>query len=67
MSLFALWVVLGALVGSLVGYYRCSDVSRKLPQDGHTLHIALCTGVGALGGFVVFAILVISYYGPLAL
>ena len=67
MMLFALWVMLGALVGSLVGYYRCSDVRRKAAIDGDNLHIVFCTGVGALIGFAVFAVLVISYYGPLKL
>jgi hypothetical protein len=67
MLMFALWMVLGALIGSLVGHYRCSHVSRKLARDGDTLHIVFCTGIGALSGFAVFAVLVISYYGPLKL
>jgi hypothetical protein len=63
MLLFALWTGLGALVGSLIGMYRCSDIVRNLPQSGHALHIGYCAGVGALGGFLVFVIPVRIFYG----
>ena len=67
MALFAVWVGLGALVGSLVGIHRCSDVRRNLPTADHALHVGFCAGVGGLAGFLLFAILAIVYYGPLAL
>jgi hypothetical protein len=63
MLLFALWIGLGALVGSLIGVYRCSGIVRNLPRAGHTLHIGFCAGVGALAGFLVFVIPVRFFYG----
>jgi hypothetical protein len=63
MLLFALWVALGALVGSLVGSYRCSDIRSNLPKAGQTLHIGFCAGVGALAGFLAFFILASLFYG----
>jgi hypothetical protein len=62
---FAVWIALGALVGSLVGIYRCSPVSQTLPSSGHSLHVGFCAGLGAIAGFLVFAALAIFYYGPL--
>jgi hypothetical protein len=64
MLLFALWVALGALVGSLVGSYRCSDIVRNLPTTTHTLHIGYCAGVGALAGFLMAVLLAGFFYNP---
>lgn len=63
---FAVWIALGALVGSLVGSYRCSPVSQNFPSGGHNLHVGFCAGLGAIVGFLLFAALAIFYYGPLA-
>jgi hypothetical protein len=63
MLLFALWIGLGAVVGSLVGIYRCNDIAKNLPQANHTLHIGFCAGIGAIGGFLVFVIPVRFFYG----
>ena len=49
-----LWTGLGAVAGSLVGTYRCSDISRALPKLGHAAHMSICVVVGALAGSMIF-------------
>lgn len=59
----ALWIGVGALVGSLVGMYRCSDVSRALPKLGEGAHISICVVIGAFAGSLLFLGLARSVYG----
>ena len=66
MLLFVLWIGVGALAGSLVGIYRCSDATKGLPKVEHTLHVGFCASVGALAGFLLFLVLGSLFYsfGP---
>jgi hypothetical protein len=57
-----LWILGGALVGSLVGVYRCADISRALPRFGHAGHIGICVVVGAVAGALLFLGLASSFY-----
>ena len=61
MLLFVLWMAVGAIVGSLIGVYRCSDL--ELSMSGHAMHVSFCGGVGALVGFLVFVVLARFFYG----
>ncbi len=58
-----LWMGVGALVGSLVGTIRCSDITRALPKFGHAAHISICVIVGALAGSLLFFGLARFFYG----
>ena len=58
-----LWGGVGALVGSLVGYYRCSDINRLMPKLGHAAHVGICGVVGALACSLVFLALARFVYG----
>jgi hypothetical protein len=57
-----LWIGLGAIAGSLVGTYRCSDISRAIPKFGHTAHMSICVVVGALAGSLLFLGLARFFY-----
>ena len=52
-----MWVAVGALVGSLIGVYRCSDISKALPRFGTAMHLVICGVVGALAGSLLFLVL----------
>jgi hypothetical protein len=58
-----LWTLGGAVIGSLVGVYRCADISRALPRLGHAAHISICVVVGAISGSLLFLILAGTFYG----
>jgi hypothetical protein len=64
---FAVWFVLGALVGSLVGIYRCYPVGEPSSSSARNLQIGFCAGLGAIVGFLMFVALAVFYYGPLTL
>jgi hypothetical protein len=43
-----LWVVLGALAGSLIGAYRSANADKPAPTLGNAVHLVVCVVVGAM-------------------
>jgi hypothetical protein len=58
-----LWIGVGALAGSLLGTYHCSDMSLASPKESHALHIGVCAVVGAIAGALQFLVLARFFYG----
>lgn len=63
MLLFVLWMAVGAIAGSLIGVYHCSNLGQALPRFSNPTYVSFCGGVGALAGFLMFVILARFFYG----
>ena len=59
----ALWIAVGALAGTFLGAYHCSETSRAFPKDSDTVHIGTCAVVGAMVGALQFLVLARFFYG----
>jgi len=49
-----LWIVVGAVAGSVIGAYRCADINRASPKHHHLVHVGICAAAGAVGGSLLF-------------
>jgi hypothetical protein len=63
MSQLLLWIGLGAICGSFVGIYRCTDMNRASPSHAHVVHIGICAAAGAIGGSLLFLFAGGIFYG----
>ena len=64
MLLFVLWMAVGAIAGSLIGVYHCSNLGQALPRFSNPTYVSFCGGVGALAGFLMFVILARFFLRP---
>jgi len=56
------WVAVGAVAGTWIGVYRCSDVSKAPLRFGNVAHLFACGAVGALAGSLLFSVLARFFY-----
>jgi hypothetical protein len=58
----ALWIGLGALVGTLLGVYHHSGTNRASPEESGPVHVGVFAVVGATAGGLQFLVLARFFY-----